>query len=138
MGKATQGSTATRDRPLSASPIGHFFRDLLFGEGAPGGAAPRAPSSSSGGDLYRGPASGPSSLSRRGPSGPRQWPVEGAPAQNDAWGGPQTVTGGYGAVFGGKPHDAQGRPLNTGADVTARAGAMISPVVGGQVGEVRK
>src|SRR5215510_13840003 len=102
MGKATQGSTATRDRPLSSSPIGHFFRDLLFGEGAPGGAAPRYPgaptSGTSGGDLYQGPASGPNNLSRRGPSGPRQWPVEAAPQQNDAWGGPQTVTGGYGAV----------------------------------------
>jgi murein DD-endopeptidase MepM/ murein hydrolase activator NlpD len=68
----------------------------------------------------------------------RRWPVDQPPSTNAGFGVPQTITGGYGNVFGAKPHNAQNQPLNTGMDVTAAAGATIYPVTPGEIVEVKQ
>lgn len=67
------------------------------------------------------------------------WPVVGGRIGQvtTPFGGPQAVTGGYGSVFANKPHDAQGRPLNTGVDVPGRAGTPVVNLTDGTVEEVR-
>ena len=70
-------------------------------------------------------------------AGGRRWPVPGNPRTNAGFGAPQSITGGYGANFGNKPHNQRGQPLNTGMDITAQAGAPIGAVTGGTVIEAR-
>jgi hypothetical protein len=67
------------------------------------------------------------------------WPVEGgAPGKvTNPYGAPQTVTGGYGNVFGNKPKNAQGQPINTGVDIPGQAGQRVLAVDGGTIEEVR-